>query len=978
LTLREQQVRALYRAALERPPAERAAFVADLTGDDVELRKSVELLLSSDDATHAGDRVERAAPAGELAPGTVIAHYRIDAVLGRGGMGVVYRATDTKLHRPVAIKFLAAAVPDPNVRRRFAQEAETTSALNHPHIVTVFDVDEHDGQPYIVSELVDGGTLDDWLEQRRSRGWREIVERLTGVADALAAAHAAGVLHRDVKPGNILLGSNGYAKLADFGLAKLVGAQHEPDAAREPLRNTRAGVVVGTVAYMSPEQGAGEPLDARSDIFSFGIVLYELLAGRRPFAADNELEVLKKIQHASPPPLPDSVPEALQSIVDKALEKAPSERYQTMQDLVVDLKRLTRKQSSAQAASSLSVERRRARTLTLTAGALAVALVAALVPAASHLLERPAAPAQRITFELEAPGMEQNGLAVSPDGSRIAYTARTGDTRQIWVRPLDSLIARPLAGTDAAGGIFWSPDGERLGFNAVGELKTVDAAGGAAAVVTNYSAVVPLSGDWGRDGTILFSSPSAEIGAIGIARVAAAGGTAATTTVPDLARGELALMQPRLLPDGDHFLFATGSPAAAESSIYVDSLTISNPKRLIGVDVGVARAGIVPGADYASGFLLYRRNGTLFAQPFDTQALELQGEPVALAENVGEFAVSDEVLVYREAIAGELTSSAAPGAPRRLVWVDRTRQVLGTIETPTPYRLPVLSPDGRHVSMAVGVAVASDVWTVDTQRGVATRLTFDDASDDLTVWSPDSTRIVFNSGRDGVPGVPSSLYVKAANGTGTEDLLLAGTSDELLIPFDWSPDGRHVLFARAGITTWQQRIDLWTLEMTGERRAAPLIESPFRKETAKFSPDGRWIAYSSNEAGVNQIFVQPFPDVGRGKWQVSTRGGREPRWRGDGAELYYMDSAGTLMVVDIGYSGDRLEPGAPRALFELGFPLPPSNTQPDYFYDVTADGQRFLINEPVPVAPTDSSQSGAATPQTLTVIVNWTAGLAVR
>lgn len=970
MTVREQQVRALYRAALERPAGERTSFVADLTGDDIELRRSVELLLSSHDATAAGARAVAAAPAEELTAGTMIGHYRIESVLGRGGMGVVYRATDTKLHRPVAIKFLAAAVPDPEVRRRFAHEAETTSALNHPHIVTVFDVDEHDGQPYIVSELIDGGTLDDWLEKHRARTWRQSVELLTGIADALAAAHATGVLHRDVKPGNILIGSNGYAKLADFGLAKLVGTEREQAAAREPSRTTRAGVVVGTVAYMSPEQASGETLDARSDVFSFGIVLYELLAGRRPFDAATELEVLKQIPHAAAEPLPESVPEPLQSIADKALEKAPADRYQTMQDLVVDLKRLARKQAGTQAAGSVAVERRRARTLKLAAGALAITLAAALVPATSHWLEPAATPGPQIRFELSAPGLDSNGLAVTPDGERIAYVARIGDVRQIWLRPLDSLVARALAGTENASGIFWSADGRRLAFNADGQLKTIDAAGGAATVVTEYRAPLLLSGDWGADNVILMTAPMEQRGTLGIGRVTSGGGSPATIAGPDTSRGELGLFRPRRLPGGEHFIYVAGSPVPGDLWLYVDSLSATNPRRLLPIDTGFAQGGIVPGADYAAGFLLYRRNGTLLAHAFDAGTLEVRGEPAALAENVAEFAVSDTLLVYRTANSIDQNNVFSAAPTRRLVWVDRTRQELDELETPTPFRLPVLSPDGRHVSLAVGPSVASDVWTIDTQRGVATRVTFHEASDDLTVWSPDSTRLVFNSGRDGVPGVPNSLYVRASNGTGTEDLVLSGTTDEILIPFDWSPDGHYLLFARAGVTTWQQRIDLWTLEMTGERRAAPLIESPFRKETATFSPDGRWIAYSSTEGGTHQIFVQPFPDVGRGKWQVSTRGGREPRWRGDGAELYYMTPEGTLTAVDIRVDGDRLDPGQPRALFELGFPLPPPESQPDYHYAVAADGERFLISEPIDLASAETPDAIGPAP-TLTVIVDW-------
>jgi Tol biopolymer transport system component len=969
LTPREQQIRALFRAALERPAPERASFVAELTGDDVELRRSVELMLSSHDATDVGAGSGPNALSAELPAGTLVAHYRIEAVLGRGGMGIVYRATDTKLHRPVAIKFLSAAVPDAHVRRRFAQEAETTSGLNHPHIVTVFDVGEHEGQPYIVSELVDGGTLDEWAEQRRSRTWRQVVELTTGVADALAAAHGAGVLHRDVKPGNVLIGGNGYAKLADFGLAKLVGAARErgePQASR----NTRAGVVVGTVAYMSPEQAAGEPLDARSDVFSFGVVLYELLAGRPPFAADNELATLKSIAHATPAPLPDDVPEPLRAIVDKALEKAPADRYQTMQDLVVDLRRLMRRPVLTQTAGAIATERRRVRAWAIAAGALAIALAAALVPVTSYLM-RPSPSSLRVRLELPVPGLQGAGLAVSPDGERIAYLAGTAGNRQIWVRELDSSVARALAGTEGANGVFFSPDGTRLGFNEGGELKTIDIAGGPANVVADYGALIPFGGAWNDDNTILFTVPDRSGAIYGIGRVSAVGGTPAVVLMPDAADRPppVAAFVPRMLPDGERFLYLMAGAANESPELHVASLTSRDTKLLLSVDSGSAQAGTVPGVEYAGGFLLYRRNGTLLAQRFDTGALELRGEAMPLAESVAEFAASDDVLVYRPATGPD-------GAPlqrsRRLVWYDRSGQRLGELDTPPQYRVPVLSPDDRSVALSVGVPQQADVWAIDTQRGVTTRLTFHDASDDLSVWSPDSTRILFNSGRDGVPGVPSSLYERAANGTGPEQLLFAGGVNELLVPFDWSRDGRYVVFGRAGITTWQERIDLWTLEMTGERTASALIESPFRKETPKFSPDGRWIAYSSNEGGDSQIYVQPFPDLSRGKWTISRGGGREPRWGRDGAELFYLDPAGVLMAVDLRADGDRLDPGQPQPLFRLGFALPGPAAIPDYYYNVSADGQRFLINEPV----TATAGAPASAPLgVLHVVVNWAEGL---
>ena len=450
---RDQQIRALYRAALERPAAERARFVAELSGGDGELRASVERLLAQTDATDVGASTA-AGEVQDLAAGTRLGQYRIDGVIARGGMCVVYRATDTKLGRPVAIKFLAAAVADADARRRFAQEAQTASALNHPHIVTVYDVGESDGREFIVSELVDGGTLEDWATGMRQRTWRQVVELVTGVADGLAAAHNAGVLHRDVKPSNILIDANGYAKLADFGLAKLVGSfAASATAPREASRRTREGVVVGTVAYMSPEQAAGQPVDARGDVFSFGIVLYELLAGRRPFDGANDLETLKAIAHAAPAPLPSTVPEILRIAVDKALEKDPADRYQTMRDLVADLRRVTRKPGSSESVDALpsdmqvvvGVVKRNAAATVVLGVALALLVGAAIYLA--FLRQRPAALAAstRPAYEIAELTTTGNAVApaISPDGKYVAYSRSSpissgGIGNGLWVRQIST------------------------------------------------------------------------------------------------------------------------------------------------------------------------------------------------------------------------------------------------------------------------------------------------------------------------------------------------------------------------------------------------------------------------------------------------------------------------------------------------------------------------------------------------------------
>jgi Tol biopolymer transport system component len=963
---RDQQIQALFQAALERPPSERGSFVTALTGEDRELRQSVELLLSKHDTTDVGASTLAASESAvEIPVGSMLGQYRIDGVVGRGGMGVVYRATDTKLNRPVAIKFLSSTVTDAAVKRRFKQEAETTSALNHPHIVTVYDVGEHDGQQYIVSELVDGGTLDDWSTTTRKRSWRQSVELLTGVADALAAAHAAGVLHRDVKPSNILIGSNGYAKLADFGLAKLVdgGAADAANLARGASRHTRAGVVVGTVAYMSPEQSSGQPLDPRSDVFSFGIVLYELVAGRRPFEAANDLEMLKSIAHAAPAPLPDDVPELLRMAIDKALEKEPGDRYQTMQDFVADLKRVTRKASVSQPAVAAGTRARASRLQWTLATALGVALAAALVPATLYF-SRPIAPQPQLRFGIPVPGLAGRGLAVSPSGTDIAYVVANDGTRLIWLRPLGSREARPVPGTEGASGLFWSPDGRQLGFMADSKLKRVDLAGGSPQTIAEITSSVTLPGSWSRDG-ILYTR------GVSIARVSPSG-----VGSPERESEDAAQVLPIALPDGDHFIYVSAVLGGGEDSpIAVGSLTTQERKPLAAMALpGPSNLDErVPGLAYAGGFLLYVRGTTLLARRFDAAALETRGDAVPIAENVAEFSASDDVLVYRAA-----NGVSQPG--RRLVWRDRGGQRLGEVDAPASFVQASLSSDGKRVAIALRQSLAStsldDIWVIDAPRNVTTRLTFDDARDSMPIWSPDGARVAFNSGRG--PGrmqaITSSIYERSASGAGSDRLLFSAAVDEFLAPWDWSPDGRYILFGRAELGSFPGRTDIWALPMSGDAEAFPVVESPFREGPARLSPDGRWIAYGTNESGQDQILVQPFPDVAQGKWQVSPRGGYDPRWRADGRELYYLSPEGDVMAVEIG-EGDAFEPGAVRTLFATGLAIAAADLVPDYHYAVTGDGERFLINERLESGSFAPAGSAVVAAPELNVVVNWAQGL---
>jgi len=950
---RDQQIRAVYLAALERPPDERASFVAQLSGTDDDLKRSVERLLSGQDATEVGGNISRNdADIGDLAVGTHVGQYRIEGVLGRGGMGVVYGATDTKLHRSVAIKFLATSMADANARRRFEQEAKTTSALNHPHIVTVYDVGEHVGQQYIVSELVDGGTLDSWSSAAR-RSWRQCVELLTGAADALAAAHLAGVLHRDVKPGNILIGTNGYAKLADFGLAKLVYPGSRSDA--KP-RTTREGVVVGTVAYMSPEQATGQPLDARSDVFSFGIVLYELLAGKRPFESANDLEVLKSIAHAAPPPLPDSVPEMLRIVVDKALEKEPGDRYQTMRDLVADLKRVARRASSSSAATPPANPQRQ-HLPWFVAVACALALVLAVL---APLYTRESPPVLRaMHLEINAPGYLRSPM-LSRDGTQLAYVGLTDGVPQIWTRPINGSEAKPIPGTEGGRGPFWSPDGRSLAFYRDADLLRINVSGGGPQWLASGSPA-PMGGAWRGDGSILFPSmtPTTEVA---IGQVPAAGGSVTHVTVPGSANGDV---MPRLLPDGKHFIYLSGRPAATEATIKLASFdgSAAQPLFTITETAALGRGNRSVNLEYANGYILYFRDETLMAQPFDAQALTMSGEPQMLLNGVSEFSITDDLLVYRTS-----SDTRASATASQVNWYDRAGIFLGIVQLPYDFTFPVLSTDGRHVAVSAPGPDSpwSDIWTIDLERGITQRQTSHELRDVAPVWSPDGARIAFASARDGGGGIPSSIYERTVNAF-AEQKLFSARSTEFTMPNDWSRN--NIIFTRSE----GEKYAFWVLPLADDRPPYPLVEFSYPVGPARFSPDGRWIAYAANESDGFQIIVQPFPNVDSKKIQISTRGGLNPRWRADGRELYYLGRDGAIMAVEVEVVDGTLNVGAPRALFatRIRFPLPTENAE--HYFDVAPDGQKFLLNDGAPESP--QPDPDAPTAETLHVVVNWASTL---
>jgi serine/threonine protein kinase/Tol biopolymer transport system component len=896
--------------------------------------------------------------------GLQVGQYRIESKLGEGGMSTVYLALDTKLQRHVAIKFLSDHLADAEARRRFQREAQMASSLNHPHIVTVHDVGEFEGRQYLVMECVDGGTLKDWAKEKK-RTPKEIAELLTGVADGLAAAHEAGMLHRDVKPTNILIARNGYAKLADFGLAKLAPSDKiEVDPTWSVLPSQK-GAILGTIAYMSPEQASGEALDSRSDIFSFAVVLYELLSGKRPFGGRTDLEVLKTIIHGDLPPLNEDTPATYRIMVEKALEKKPAERYQSMREIVVDLKRAQRPGSAVPpfphiGGMHLSFETAPIPGQThrpwLAWGAAAVFLVALAALSLVHFRERPLVPVP-VQFQISPSGKLLRGdpFAVSPDGRHLAFAATGFDgIARLWIRDLDSLEVRVLSDSHPAtvkySGIvppfFWSPDSHFIGFQVGGKLAKIEISGGPAQPLCDVQGFV-VGGSWNREDVIVFADS-----ARGLMQVSAAGGVASLLTTFDPSREEVIHVLPFFLPDGRHFLYLRASSSPEYSGAYVGSVNTKpedqDAKRLL---VTTSAPVYVASSDSDSGKVLFMRQGTLMAQPFDAHRLEPFGVAVPIAGRVGSYldygffsASNNGVLVYRSD-AGQIY---------QLTWLDQQGKVLATVAEPGRYNGLALSPDGRRVAVSRTNPENTpnwDVWLLDEGRNTSTRLTYEQVRASFPVWSADGSSVIFSSVRAG----EVNLYLKQASGAGDERLLLK-SSDVFKYATSSSRDGRFLLYTAENPKT---KNDLWVLPLNGDRKPIPFLRTEFNESSGQFSPDGHWIAYTSDESGSDEIYVRNFSNGSAqgswdtaGKWLISKRGGTDPRWREDGKELFYVASDGKLMSVDIS-AKPVLEAGTPKPLFQL----PPGFIGGD----VTPDGRRFLIGVPV-------AQS-ASVP--FTVVLNW-------
>lgn len=888
-----------------------------------------------------------------LTTGSRLGPYEILAPAGAGGMGEVYKAKDTRLNRSVAIKVLPAHVRgDEELRQRFEREAQAVAALEHPHICTLHDISRHDNIDFLVMEYLEGETL----AARLARGplpLEEVLRHGGEIADALDRAHRHGIVHRDLKPGNIMLTKTG-VKVLDFGLAKVM----EPGAVASamtagPTRQqalTAEGTILGTFQYMAPEQLEGREADARTDIFALGVVLYEMATGRRAFEGSSQVGVMAAILTQDPlsmTTLQPAVPPALARAVKKAIAKDPDRRWQTAADLADELRWIAEGAPVSSASAAVASGRpARSRAVLIGTIVLGTALAVAIPTLVAYWRERP--PLMPLTrFTIAPPGQtvfNVGDLAVpSPDGRYIVFSVSaptatvTGSQRTLWLRRLDALAPQRIGAPEGSAFPFWSPDSRYIAFFGNGKLRKIGVDGGTPETLSD--ARLGAGGTWNERGEILFTPDWDKP----LHLVTAAGGEAKPVTRLDKARGETVHAWPQFLPDGRSFLYlARGAAGDQDLHLYLGSLDRAEVTPIPRV---TSRAAFAP-----PDWLFFVRDGALMAQRLQVAARQLAGEPVPLAQGVavaaptfGQYSVSASGLAYVAGVAGISNT--------QLTWFDRAGRRLAVVGDPGDYTNPALSPDGKRV--AVGrrdpLTLSRDVWIFDLGRGSSSRLTFDPADDLNPVWSADSTRVMFTSNRNGF----RNIYQKLASGAKAEELVFESQAPKALN--DWSRDGRFIIYDNSG----GPATDLFRLPLFGDRKPVPVANRPFNERAAAISPDGRWVAYASNESGRSEVYVQTFPDP-TDRWQVSTSGGSEPAWRGDGRELFFR-SQGKLMSASVRASGDTFEAGVPQALFEV----------PRFFesgrnsYVVSPDGQRFL-------AITSLEDQEA---QPITVVLNWASAL---
>ena len=854
--------------------------------------------------------------------GTRIGSHEINALLGKGGMGEVYRARDTRLKRDVAIKVLPQEfLQHPERVSRFRREAEVLASLNHPNIATIYDLSEADGNHFLVLEMVEGQSLGD----RLALGPMALDEALAiarDICSALEAAHEKGIVHRDLKPANVMLTSDRRAKVLDFGLAKVFHEQPSSvSLSNSPTITTAsvAGMLLGTAAYMPPEVVKGQEADRTADVWAFGCVLYEMLSGRRAFNGETLAEVLASVIKTEPDwqQLPVNTPSSVRRLLRRCLHKDRGERFQHFGDVRHEIIDVGQTDIVDQRGLGRSSSRRH-----LALWIAATVVLAILAGVIGRWSGRAPLSRGEVRLELAAPPtIDAVSIAISPDARKIVFVATSEDRPRIWLRSLDSITATPLAGTDGGFYPFWSPDSRSIAFFVDGKLQRLDLDGGLVRTIAN--APNPLGGSWNADGTIIFtpnySGP--------IYRTSAHGGDAVQLT--HTAEGQSSHRFPQFLPDNRHFLFyvATG---ADTRGVYIGSLDNPTTTRLVDADG--------PASYATDGYLLFSRQGKLIAQQFDATNRTVGANAFQIADGVVAFGDANASAVSTSAMGPFIYRSGPSSARRQFIWVDRSGKELKRVGEPdADSRITAsLSPDGRHLGFTRTVNGNTDVWVLDLEGGQLNRMTFDLAADATPIWSPDGSRFVFNSSRGG----RYDIYEKSMSGTANEELLLATSQNKA--PSDWSPDGRFVLFRSPGATTG---FDIWALPLDGDRKPFPVVQTPYEERDAQFSPDGKWIAYQTTESGRVEVVVQPFARPGR-KIQVSTNGGAQVRWRPDGKELFYLSLDNRLMAVPIRASSDgqSVDAGTPVVLFpatRLGAPAQSVQMQQ---YVVSPDGQRFLLN----------------------------------
>jgi serine/threonine-protein kinase len=991
------RVKALFQAAVERPIEERDAFLAAATDDDA-LRREVESLLASDTSdTSFLDRLPVANASASANPLVVLAAamgghrslrtgltarhrigaYEIVAALGADAMGEVYRARDTTLNRDVALKVLPEPFAlDPDRAARFKREAQLLATLNHPNVGAIYGLEASNGGQALVLELVDGQTL----AERVARGPIPLEEALSiarQIAAAVEAAHEKGIIHRDLKPANIKIDRSGAVKVLDFGLAKVWdGAPHSDLSASPRLTATGIGeqTVLGTPAYMSPEQARGRSLDRRTDIWSFGCVLYEMLTGRAPFAGDTISDTLAAILDREPDRtlLPADTPLPIRRLLRRCLEKDCHRRLDSAAGIRLEIDDALASPADETPALSSAPSRRIAQmTIAAVAGVAAIAALAARILAPAPLVPT-VLPSRFAIVPPPEPPLNVTGndrdLALSPDGRRLVYRAGGSNTvgSPLIMRTIDQLDAQPLANITNAYAPFFSPDSRWIGFFDRGEIRKVSVTGGPAIVVGPFAGT-SLGASWGDDNTIVFATDDPHTG---LWRVSGDGGTPTVLTTPDVAQRENDHGFPSLLPGGRGVLLTIGAGREANAQIAVLDLTNGQRKTLIR---GGSQAAYVdsPAGPKQSGYLIYAAAGTLRAVRFDPVRLEVLGDPVTVVEHVmmkpsgaANYAVSGPgALVYMP------PGASVQNTPRSLVWVDREGREEPIKAPRRAYSTPRVSPDGRRLAVVINDQESAHIWIWDFARQTLRRLTPDPGGDSMPVWTPDGTRIIFMSQRAGAP----NLYLQAADGTGTSDRLMESANSQW--PTSITPDGRLVVGFEMGPATTGDVIAFPLLSPATRSGSAvnasladALVETRFKGAHPDISPNGRYVAYRSSESGRNEVYVRPFPQVEGGSWQVSTRGGARPAWSRSGHELFYVDESMTLIRVPVRTSGSTFSTGNPAKVFDTQYAEP----NPSRHYDVSADGQRFLMMKD------NGAGDPSATPASMVVVLQWTEELKQR